>query len=79
MTPSMRMTLKVDHTGLERQPEPTEAAAQGQVFHAERPPPGIVLDSGPDLRRDRGIAGGRRHWMVAVRMKLDSLEDCCSR
>ena len=28
------MTLKVDHTGLERQPEPTEAAAQGQADEA---------------------------------------------
>ena len=68
----------VDRVGLEGEAEKTVAPADLEVFDPEGSRPGIVLHPGCERSRYR-LFRGPGHWMVAVRMKLDSLDDCCSR
>ncbi len=65
--------LNVHHERAKREGEPAVAATQLEVLDAEGPR--IVLEPGRQLTRYR-LAGGLAHRMVAVRMKLDSLDDC---
>ena len=39
----------------------------------------LISADGGFFRERSGGGEGASHWTVAVRMKLDSLEDCCSR
>jgi len=75
---AMRKTLEVDHVRLEPQTEAAVAPPDFQVLDPQGPCPGVVLHPSRDLARNR-LSGRAAHWMVAVRMKLDSLVDCCSR
>ena len=63
---------------LQREDERAVAATHLQILDAEGPGPGIVPEPSRQLARNR-LAGGIAHRMVAVRMKLDSLEDCSCR
>jgi hypothetical protein len=76
---AMGKALEVDHVGLEGETEATVAPADLEIFDPEGSRPGIVLDPGCELSRYRLLFRRPGHWMVAVRMKLDSLDDCCSR
>jgi hypothetical protein len=76
---AMGKALEVDHVGLEGEPEATVAPANLEIFDPEGSRPRIVLDPGCELSRYRLFFKRPGHWMVAVRMKFDSLDDCCSR
>lgn len=67
--------LDVDHVLAKHEGEPAVAAAEFEVFVAVGPGPPIVLEPGRQLTRYR-LAGGLAYRIVAVRMKLDSLEAC---
>jgi len=75
---AVREAVEVEHVGPQRESEPAVAATDLQLLDAEGPGPGVVPESGRQLARNR-LAGGLAHRMVAVRMKLDSLEACSCR